>query len=357
MRIQLLLLSLLIALNVSGQTVCPVPLYTDPNFRGAADPEVVWNEHEQEWWMFYTSRRAVCENAPLPALAIGVAVSKDWIEWKHKGYIKIDGVGGEPAGGDVLWAPGIVKDGSMYHMFLTFKKGNGRGSRWGIPESLLLHLKAPVDDLLNGWQTYKIMHVPFSSIDATLVKHNGVWNLFHRDIVKGQRGVNTFRVTTDDLDKPADEWNYLGAAKGDVNNIQVTGYSYQEAPYAFFWKGHYWLMTDHTSDGFPLYRSDDLESWQFMGELMKGNGTHKLQQGPVRHPGVVIVDDRAFVFYFCQPFLNKQKQGDQTCYVHITELFFKDGTLVADRNKKVIPPTNLILKETNWGFLGEKSEN
>ena len=125
MRIQLLLLSLLIALNVSGQTVCPVPLYTDPNFRGAADPEVVWNEHEQEWWMFYTSRRAVCENAPLPALAIGVAVSKDWIEWKHKGYIKIDGVGGEPAGGDVLWAPGIVKDGSMYHMFLTFKKRSG----------------------------------------------------------------------------------------------------------------------------------------------------------------------------------------------------------------------------------------
>ena len=224
---------------LKAQEACPVPLYTDPVYKGAADPEVIWNEYEEEWWMFYTSRRAVCEGAPLPALAIGVAVSKGWKQWKHKGYIKIDGVGGEPMGGDVLWAPGIVKEGKRYHMFLTFKKGNGRGGRWGIPESLLLHLQASADDLLNGWQTYKIMHVPFSSIDATLVKKDGIWNLYHRDIVKGQKGVNTFRMTTDNLDKPADKWKYMGPVKGDVNDIKLTGYGYQEAPYAFFWKGYY----------------------------------------------------------------------------------------------------------------------
>ena len=106
----------------------------------------------------------------------------------------------------------------------------------GIPESLLLHLQASADDLLNGWQTYKIMHVPFSSIDATLVKKDGIWNLYHRDIVKGQKGVNTFRMTTDNLDKPADKWKYMGPVKGDVNDIKLTGYGYQEAPYAFFWE-------------------------------------------------------------------------------------------------------------------------
>ena len=63
---------------LKAQEACPVPLYTDPVYKGAADPEVIWNEYEEEWWMFYTSRRAVCEGAPLPALAIGVAVSKDW---------------------------------------------------------------------------------------------------------------------------------------------------------------------------------------------------------------------------------------------------------------------------------------
>lgn len=345
---------------LKAQEACPVPLYTDPVYKGAADPEVIWNEHEEEWWMFYTSRRAVCEGAPLPALAIGVAVSKDWKQWKHKGYIKIDGVGGEPMGGDVLWAPGIVKEGKRYHMFLTFKKGNGRGGRWGIPESLLLHLQAPADDLLNGWQTYKIMHVPFSSIDATLVKKDGIWNLYHRDIVKGQKGVNTFRVTTDNLDKPADKWKYMGPAKGDVNDIKLTGYGYQEAPYAFFWKGYYWLMTDHTSAGFPVYRSEDLESWKFMGELMKEDGEHELQKGPVRHPGVVVLGERAFVFYFCQPFLDKKNKqaadrrpDEQTCYVHVTELFYKEGKLTADRNKKVIPPADLRPANGTWGFVAD----
>mgnify|MGYP000591634736 CR=1 FL=1 len=37
-----------------------------------------------------------------------------------------------------------------------------------------------------------------------------------------------------------------------------------------------------------------------MGELMKEDGEHELQKGPVRHPGVVVLGDRAFVF-ICQP--------------------------------------------------------
>ena len=91
MKAKLLLLSFLIALNAFGQRECPVPLYTDPNFKGAADPEVIWNEHEQEWWMFYTSRRAVCENAPLPALAIGVADKLAMMEYSIFSVISPEG--------------------------------------------------------------------------------------------------------------------------------------------------------------------------------------------------------------------------------------------------------------------------
>lgn len=268
----------ILSFNLYSQKYCPVPLYTDPYFKGAADPEVIWNDYEKEWWMFYTSRRAVCENAPLPALAIGVATSKDWIDWKHKGYIKIDGIGGAPEGSDILWAPGIIKDGNSYHMFLTFKKGNGRGGRWGIPESLLLHLEAPHDNLLYGWQTCKILHVPFSSIDATLILHKGVWNLFHRDIIKEKKGVNIFRVSTNDLNNPAVKWKYHGAVKGDVNNKDLTGYRYQEAPYVFYWKDSYWMLTDNTSGGFPLYKSEDLEKWKFMGELLDYEGEDNIRK-------------------------------------------------------------------------------
>ncbi|MFI3259403.1 MAG: family 43 glycosylhydrolase [Rikenellaceae bacterium] len=350
------LCALLFVTTAVAKSYCPVPLYTDPIFKGAADPEIVWNTHEQEWWIFYTSRRAVCEGAPLPALAIGVATSKDWLTWEHKGYIKIDGVGGEPMGGDVLWAPGIVREGDTYHMFLTYKKGNGRGERWGIPESLLLHLKAPASDLLNGWQTYKIMHVPFSSIDATLVKHEGEWNLFHRDIDKERKGVNTYRATTNNLSKAAGKWSYLGAAKGDVNDYALTNYHYQEAQYTFYWKGYYWLLTDFTSRGFPLYRSDDLEEWKWMGELMKEEGEAPTQKGPVRHPGVAVLGDRAFIFYFCQPYAPKKGSTEparadaETCYIQVSELFFKDGMLSVDRDKRVSPPKNLRPVNDNWGF-------
>ncbi|WP_235991695.1 hypothetical protein [Metabacillus schmidteae] len=39
------------------------PLFRDPIFDGAADPTIIWNEEEKEWWMIYTNRRATvhCE--------------------------------------------------------------------------------------------------------------------------------------------------------------------------------------------------------------------------------------------------------------------------------------------------------
>ncbi len=336
-----------------GQQPCPVPLYTDPNFRGAADPEVIWNEEEQEWWIFYTSRRAVCEGAPLPALAIGVASSKDWREWEHKGYIKIDGVGGTATGGDILWAPGIVRDGEEYHMFLTFKKGNGRGERWGISESMLLHLKAPKEDLLNGWQTYKVMHLPFSSIDATLLYDGELWHLYHRGLVEGKQGVNTFELTTSDLNLSAEKWHSKGALKGDINNMKKNGYHYQEAPFVFKWKETYWMMTDYTSGGIPLYSSKDLAKWTFVDELLREDSNSPFDKGLSRHPGVVVLEDRAFVFYFCQPNLEivqGKESGDQTCYINVRELEYKDGKISVDRNKEVIPPKDLKPKGDSWGF-------
>lgn len=337
-----------------AQSTCPIPLYTDPTYKGAADPEIVWNIYEKEWWIFYTSRRAVCEGAPLPALAIGVATSKDWITWTHKGYIKVDGIGGTADGPDILWAPGIVHDGTTYHMFLTYKKGNGRGGRWGIPESLLLHLTAPANDLLNGWQSQGIVHVPFTSIDATIVKKGKTWNLFHRDITPNQPGVNTYRVTTDDLYAKHDKWNYPGAAKGDINSKAVHGYNYQEAQFSFFWKGYYWLLTDPSEPGVPVYRSNDLESWKQMGVILTDDGKHDAQKGQVRHPGVAIVEDRAFIFYFCQPYRDiKGHPAPETCYLQISELKFENGTLTCDRNATVTPPKNPMPPDGNWGFIGK----
>ncbi|MFI3248584.1 MAG: hypothetical protein R3Y39_05585 [Rikenellaceae bacterium] len=357
------LVFLLLIINISfAQKFSPQPLYTDPTFQGVADPEVIWNEEEQEWWVYYTCRRAVCEGAPLPALAIGVASSKDWIEWNFRGYIKVDGVGGTAMGADILWAPGIVRDGDIYHMFLTFKKGDGRGERWGINESLILHLKAPQDDLLHGWQTYGALHASFKAIDATIMKCGDVWNILHRDNLKKERGVNTYRVTTTSLDTPCSEWNYLGASKGDVNDVSVTGYGYQEGQFLFYWKDQYWLLTDHVTGGIPVYKSNDVESWEFCDEILIEDGVDPSQKGWVRHPSVVVIEDRAFIFYFCQPYLSKDKDDTMStnqradaerCFLQITELKYEGGKITADRDELVVPPTNLVLNKSHWGFSDE----
>ncbi len=58
----------------------PAPLFRDPIYDGAADPTIIWNEEEQEWWIFYTQRRA---NQNLQGVAycygtpIGIAASSD----------------------------------------------------------------------------------------------------------------------------------------------------------------------------------------------------------------------------------------------------------------------------------------
>ena len=54
---------------------------------------------------------------------------------------------------------------------------------------------------------------------------------------------------------------------------------------------------------------------------------------------------------------NKQaadrRPDEQTCYVHVTELFYKEGKLTADRNKKVIPPADLRPANGTWGFVAD----
>ena len=36
----------------------PAPLFRCPIYDGPTDPTLEWNTERQEWWMFYTQRRA-----------------------------------------------------------------------------------------------------------------------------------------------------------------------------------------------------------------------------------------------------------------------------------------------------------
>jgi hypothetical protein len=84
----------------------PAPLFRDPIFDGAADPSVIWNPAEKEWWIFYTQRRAT---ARIPGVAwcygtkIGIAASHD--EGRHW-YYRGTAAGLDFEKGDnTFWAP------------------------------------------------------------------------------------------------------------------------------------------------------------------------------------------------------------------------------------------------------------
>ena len=85
----------------NGQTVS-APLFIDPNYRGSCDPEIVWNEVEQLWYIYYTARRPMLKNTWLRT-PIGVIASKDMVNWEFKGYCMFDGVGGEKDAPSTYW--------------------------------------------------------------------------------------------------------------------------------------------------------------------------------------------------------------------------------------------------------------
>jgi hypothetical protein len=98
----------------------PSPLFDDPIWHGACDPFVIWNPARKEWFMYYTQRRGTMPNPDrvdwVHGSAIGIATSKEGLNWKYIGTCKGDhdlseplkatGLGPEP--GITWWAPCYV---------------------------------------------------------------------------------------------------------------------------------------------------------------------------------------------------------------------------------------------------------
>src|SRR6187401_2885828 len=93
------------AQNDTGR-VAPKPLFRDPIHDGAADPVVIWNQHERKWFMLYTNRRANLTNSAgvewVHGTRIGIAESADGgAIWKYRGMADIS-LGGT---NETHWAP------------------------------------------------------------------------------------------------------------------------------------------------------------------------------------------------------------------------------------------------------------
>ncbi len=305
----------------------PAPLYRDPIYDGAADPSVIWNEQTSEWWIFYTQRRATTPSQGVSwcyGTKIGIAASADHGRtWYYKGCC--EGMQIEP-GSLTYWAPEVLEHNGRYHMYVTFIRGIYHA--WG-GERHIVHFSSV--DLMN-WQFES--ELPLASdrvIDPGVIQlEDGTWRLWYKDEAAGS------------ITKAADspdlyEWEQIEESSAKDRS--------HEAPNVIQWKDAYWLLTD-TGRGIGVYRSDSGENWESQGLIMVDPGQRFDDGWYGQHPDVVILDDRAYMFYFVHPgrhlfdqprFTNSYNYTQpfewKRTSLQVAELEVVDGKLICDRNK------------------------
>lgn len=319
----------------AGQKIIPSPLFAEPHYHGSCDPEIVRNDRQNEWWIFYTARRATREQGTYVGTPIGVAASKDLRSWRFVGYCSFDGVQGRPDMPVTFWAPGIIRQGNVCHMFVTFK-GNANPP-WGGP-GRIVHYKASMDDLLNGWRKAETQGLlQDDAIDATVIPVDDEFRMYYR---VGKGGGIQWAVSKD-----LTSWQPRGKCPGDLNaSAQARGFDYQEAPYVFCWQNRYWMLTD-PHKGLAVYVSRDAENWQLQGRILAEPG-HRMHDNTVaRHPSVAVVDGRALLFYHVEPWRPYPSPGPEQrtvqqkqSFLQAAELKVIEGRLTCDRDAAVIPP-------------------
>jgi len=301
----------------------PAPLFRDPIFDGAADPSVIWNPSEKEWWVFYTQRRAT---ARVPGVAwcygsrIGIAASSD--EGRHW-YYRGTAAGLEVEDGEgTFWAPDVMVHEGTYHMFVSYIRGIWHD--WG-GERHILHL---VSQNLWDWSPDKVLPLSSNRVIDPVVSRlsDGTWKMWFKDEADHS---HTHAAVSRDLY----EWEVLPGA-------EIRGPSH-EAPNVFFWRGFYWCLSD-TGEGLRVHRSEDAASWTEQDRILVTPGKRRDDGWYGQHPDVVRIGDRAFIFYFVHPERTGQESFTFEDYMpieykrsslQIAELDFEDGVLLCDRDR------------------------
>lgn len=304
--------------------LAPKPLYRDPIYDGAADPTLIWDKLEKKWLMFYTDRRA---NVPglegviwLHKTPVNIAVSSDGgATWTYRGTLKVPY--GKPD--YTYWAPEIVSDGALYHMFLTVVPGTFRD--WNAPREII-HLTSPN---LKDWTFISSLPLASDRVIDPCVFHlpNGTWRLWY----KNERDhSHIYYSDSPDLT----HWSGGGPTITDRSG---------EGPIVFRWKDRYWMVTD-VWHGLGVYSSQDATQWTAQpNNLLERPGVIPTDRSQGHHADVIVSGGRAFLFYFVH-----QKDADlqpnllnsaRRTVLQVTELHLANGQLTCDRNQ----PTHILL--------------
>lgn len=300
MKIKQLLVMLLagcalISVNIAGKAqpaaseelrIAQAPLFRDPVHDGAADPMVIYNEQEKAWYMFYTNRRANVDTQGTNwcyGTKIGVATSMDnGKNWDYVGTLDLE----FERGMNTFWAPHVVYDKGVYHLFVTYVRG--------VHESWSGIGKIAHYTSRNMWNWKFRDLIPLAGedplLDATVFrKPDGKWGMWY----KNSRIGYTVEAVSDDL------FHWTNVPSVTISDIP------HEAPFVFRYKDYYWMLVDQWN-GFGVYRSDDAEKWEKQNVILGIKGVRKDDNVRASHPGVVVAGERAYVFYFTHPGWEKE---------------------------------------------------
>lgn len=308
-------------ISTKGQ-IASKPLFRDPVYDGAADPAVIYNKVEKRWFMFYTNRRANAEDLDgvkwVHGTRIGIAESVDGgATWKYRDTCDIQ----YRTAGYTHWAPEIIENKGLYHMYLTYVPGIF--SDWNHPRDII-HFTSK--DLLHWKFESKLNLSSPRCIDACVFKlPEGGWRMYYNNEADNK---SIYYADSPDL------YTWTDSGK------KVIGDQPGEGPNVYYWKGKYWMVVD-VWQGLAIYQSDDLVNWVRQTEniLQKpGKGTDDQVIGG--HPDVVVSKDRAYIFYFTHPGRTPGNRGkgpfeQRRSSIQVAELEYNDGVISCNRDNPV----------------------
>jgi hypothetical protein len=300
------------------------PLFHDPVYDGAADPTVIWNRNEKEWFMFYTNRRANVAGLDgvtwVHGTRIGIAESSDGgATWKYRDTCdiryRIDG-------GYTHWAPEVVENKGLYHMYLTYVPGVF--SNWNHPR-WIIHLTSK--NLINWDFQSKLELASEKCIDACVFHlPDGTWRMYYNNEADKK---SMYYADSHDLYK----WTDSGK--------KVIGDQGGEGPNVFYWKGKAWMAVDNWN-GLGIYSSDDFVNWTRQeNNILLEPGTGPDDQAKGQHACIVVNGDKAYIFYFTHFGQAKSYSGindfsrSRRSAIQVAELEYSDGQIVCNRDKPV----------------------
>ncbi|MDF2540385.1 MAG: hypothetical protein K0S47_103 [Herbinix sp.] len=305
------------------------PLFRDPLYDGAADPTVIYNEKEKNWWMLYTQRRPNLPTAGVSSAygcRIGVAVSDDGGEyWYYRGTLDLE----FEFGHNTFWAPEVIYANGLYHMYVTYIRGIH--SKWKGDSRILYYTSK---DIMN-WKLEGPVEIPSErAIDACIFPlPDHKYRMWYKD---ERLGSHIVAADSDDLH----QWSIVGEAITDCAS---------EGPNVFEFQGKYYMIVD-CWDGFGVYQSEDLIHWIRQPEnILRNPGKRPFDGSIGLHGDVVVSKGRAYIFYFTHPnrtsdFLRRYEGMDHidipvsmnVTAIQVAELVIRNGFLVCDRDQDFV---------------------